>query len=130
MSGRDDPADISFLPHLLPPASAPDGAPFPSQPYPAVLSRLHAETQSHLKSTDFNLVLSLGIKKLADKLSEEVFGEDGKKRLVDCLPGVTRWGRSVWDAIPDVGVEELLAIPELEAFAALIFGDWAVDLDA
>ena len=50
--------------------------------------------------------------------------------MVDCLPGVTRWGRSVWDAIPDVGVEELLAIPELEAFAALIFGDWAVDLDA
>lgn len=96
----------SFLPHVLPPSTVPEGSPLPPKPYPAPLAALHAETESHVASTDFNLVLSLGISKLSDKLTEDVYGsEGGTKRLVDCLPGVTRWGRSAWDAIPEVGLE-------------------------
>ena len=39
-----------------------------------------------------------------------ILGEGGraatiKRRLVDCLPTVDRWGKSVWEGIPDNGVE-------------------------
>ncbi|WVF70706.1 hypothetical protein IAT40_005499 [Kwoniella sp. CBS 6097] len=47
------------------------------------------------------------------------------RRLVDCLPGINTWGKSVWEGIPDSGVEAMLSIHEFEGFAALVFGDWA-----
>ena len=27
------------------------------------------------------------------------------RRLVDCLPAVDRWGKGVWEGIPDSGIE-------------------------
>lgn len=38
---------------------------------------------------------------------------------------VSRWGKNIWENVPDSGVEEMLAVPEFEGFAAIIFGDWA-----
>lgn len=31
--------------------------------------------------------------------------EEKTRRLVDCLPGIDRWGKGVWEGIPDNGVE-------------------------
>ena len=52
------------------------------------------------------------VKKLLQKLDEELYRSNGlspgaldTKRLVDCLPVIDRWGKGVWESIPDNGVE-------------------------
>lgn len=42
------------------------------------------------------------LKNLRDELYPAI--SEGK-RLVDCLPVVDRWGKGVWEGIPDNGVE-------------------------
>jgi peroxin-3 len=39
--------------------------------------------------------------------AEAIEGEEEKsvKRLVDCLPEITAWGKGVWEGVPDKGVE-------------------------
>lgn len=59
-----------------------------------------------------------------DEVESEDF-EGRKKRLAECLPGFSRWGKGVWEGVPDMGVENLLGMGEFEGFAGLIFGDWA-----
>ena len=40
------------------------------------------------------------------KLQDEVYSDaQEERRLVDCLPDVDRWGKAVWEALPDSGVE-------------------------
>lgn len=38
-------------------------------------------------------------------LGEPAPEQEISRRLVDCLPAVDRWGKGVWDAIPDTGIE-------------------------
>lgn len=43
---------------------------------------------------------------MLSKLREELYTSPGEgKRLVDCLPVVDRWGKGVWEGVPDSGVE-------------------------
>ncbi|WVQ97079.1 hypothetical protein IAU59_004189 [Kwoniella sp. CBS 9459] len=119
------------------------------------LVQLVQETRDHLSSPDGRYLIEKGISTLLGSLLVSLKGEcygqiqddsDGRipehtpgseqaereerlgrasKRLVDCLPGINNWGKSVWEGIPDSGVEAMLSIHEFEGFAALVFGDWA-----
>ncbi|WVQ85271.1 hypothetical protein IAT38_007436 [Cryptococcus sp. DSM 104549] len=115
-----------------PPTSLP--IPFPLQPkdHSAHLASLVRETLSHLQSPDGRYILEKGvsamIKNLTESLAEECYGspgEDETRRLAECLPEISKWGKGVWEGVPDSGIEEMLAVPEFEGFSALIFGDWA-----
>lgn len=88
-----------------------------------------AQTRTHITSADGRYLLNKGVeamvKRLLESLQVNLYDLDETKRLVDCLPEVNRWGKGVWEGIPDGGVEALLALKEFEGFAALVFGDWA-----
>ncbi|KAL7423636.1 peroxin [Cryptotrichosporon argae] len=124
--------------HLLPPTPVPaiSGCPLPASPADggAHLGLLLAQTRAHLASPDARLLLARGTDALASALADAVArdlaavrpaGARAAARLADYLPAVSAWARGVWDGVPDNGVEALLAVPEYESFAALVFGDWA-----
>ncbi|XAO23460.1 hypothetical protein I312_102238 [Cryptococcus bacillisporus CA1280] len=136
---------FDFTPFLLPlnPQTS-LRAPFPHNPsdHSSHLVSLFDETLSHLRSADGRYLLEKGIttltKSLCNSLREECYAaetnsesqsgfelEGRKKRLAECLPVVSRWGKNIWESVPDSEVEEMLAVPEFEGFAAIIFGDWA-----
>ncbi|KAK8865737.1 hypothetical protein IAR55_000883 [Kwoniella newhampshirensis] len=132
-----------FTPHLIP-TTIPHAShlPFPSHPsdHSPYLASLVDETISHIRSPDGRYLLEKGIAALSanllDTLKSELytppggFGENEvqtqrDRKLVHCLPEINRWGKGVWEGVPDSGVEAMLAVPEFEGFAALVFGDWA-----
>ncbi|ORX34166.1 Peroxin-3 [Kockovaella imperatae] len=129
----------SFTDNLLPPdpirsTSSTEPCPLPSSTanLGQHLQYLLGQTKTHLSSPDANYLIHKGVTtmtaKLLQTLSEELYsgqGDDSGKRLVDCLPVINRWSKSVWEGLPDNGVEALLAVPEYEGFVALVFGDWA-----
>ncbi|KAK4686378.1 peroxin-3, partial [Tremellales sp. Uapishka_1] len=129
---------FDFTPHIIPPSPLPPTsvtAPLPMSPadHSKHLVSLLDQTSVHLSSPDGKYLLHKGVDVMIGKLIESLKMEcyitpDGElqtKRLVDCLPEITRWGRGVWEGIPDGGVEVLLNQQEFENFAALIFADWA-----
>ena len=111
-----------FAPLLLPPDPLPsttssDPCPLPSS---RPLSRKHLssllnQTSIHLSSPDAPYLIDKGVtvmvKKLLQKLEEETYvsnpsdSAESTRRLVECLPVIDRWGKGVWDSIPDNGVE-------------------------
>lgn len=129
--------------------------PLPVAPPSEHLASLLDQTRSHITSPDGRYLLNKGVEAMIRRLLESMqanlyddvtgqgdilptvrsiddphvapggSGGGGRRRLVDCLPEINRWGKGVWEAIPDGGVEALLALPEFEGFAALVFGDWA-----
>jgi len=119
----------------FPVSTLPDSSPLPTHPDTSPhLVMLLDQTRQQLESPDGRVLLDKGvsemIRKLLDSLRDECYvsedGEErGRRRLVDCLPEINRWGKGVWEGVPDGGIEALLAIPDFESFAALIFGDWA-----
>jgi peroxin-3 len=153
----------SFVPHILPPYPLPEtiSTEYNPLPHSTPTDRLHLmslveQTESHLVSADGTFLIEKGvsamIRKLLESLKEDAYsgseiglilGEpqaiNATRRLVDCLPTIDRWGKGVWEGIPDSGIEvsflghsapqadmqNLTAIPEFEGFAALVFGDWA-----
>ncbi|CAD6576291.1 MAG: peroxin [Tremellales sp. Tagirdzhanova-0007] len=120
-----------FTPHLIP--SVP--LPFTTSdcPLPSDLSSAHphlllllSETNDHLSSPDSRYLLDKAVSAMLNKLQDELDLSEGRgKRLVDCLPVIDRWGKGVWENVPDTGAEAVLALPDFESFAALVFGDWA-----
>jgi peroxin-3 len=109
----------------LPPLSTSDANPLPSMPpvHRPHLASLLEQTTIHLKSADATYLIEKGVtamtKKMIEGLKEDLYtgseiglmlGEPApeqeiSRRLVDCLPAVDRWGKGVWDAIPDTGIE-------------------------
>ena len=103
-----------------------DNNPLPTTPpsdRPHLLSLLE-QTRLHLKSPDATFLIEKGvtvmIRKLLESLQEDsysgseiglILGEhqptavDMTRRLVDCLPAIDRWGKGVWEAVPDSGIE-------------------------
>lgn len=149
MAIRGDRAEFyDFTDDLLPPSPLPptsQSCPLPASVTDPHLLSLLNETRSHLSSPDAHYLLDKSVSVLFQRLVEvmkselypdgtdseddrrswEMGGATEKKRLVDCLPVLDRWGKAVWEGIPDNGVESMLALPEFEGFAALVFGDWA-----
>lgn len=120
-----------FTPHLIPPSPLPPSSPdCPlvtdlSSAHPHLVSLL-SETATHMSSSDSRYLLDKGVSAMLIKLRDELYRSPGEgQRMVDCLPMVDRWGKGVWEGLPDSGVEAVLALPEFEGFAALVFGDWA-----
>lgn len=125
---------FDFTPVLLPPTPLPalHDCPLPTTPADIAngathLASLLSQTREHVSSPDARALLDTGVSAMIQSLTEQLRNPDGsgRRRLADILPELNRWSRGVWEGIPDGGVEALLAMPEFEAFAALIFGDWA-----
>lgn len=121
-----------FTPLVIPVAPLPptfDDCPLPLSPdeHGAYLVRLLSETKEHLASPDARLLIDKGVSAMLASLGDALAIEPGTtgRRFADTLPQLNTWSKGVWEGIPDSGVETLLALPEFEAFAALVFGDWA-----
>jgi len=93
------------------------------------LASLLDQTRQHLDSADARYLLQKAadavIRRLLNGLSDELYTGQARildtiptitnvhsdqqpnqtRRLVDCLPVINRWGRGVWEGIPDGGVE-------------------------
>lgn len=84
------------------------------------LTSLLAQTKIHISSADGRYLLDKGVSVLLHRLitslrehsyPSSLLGEtseteeQGKRRLVDCLPAFASWSRGVWENIPDGGVE-------------------------
>lgn len=120
-----------FFPHVFPPTPIPSSLvtqnnPLPTTPpsdRPHLLSLLE-QTRVHLRSPDATFLIEKGItvmiRKLLESLQEDsysgseiglILGEhqptpvDMSRRLVNCLPAIDRWGKGVWEAVPDSGIE-------------------------
>jgi peroxin-3 len=81
------------------------------------------QTNEHLKSADATYLIEKGVtamtKKLLEALRENSYSgseiglilaephlaEDTTRRLVDCLPAIDRWGKGIWEGVPDSGIE-------------------------
>lgn len=74
---------------------------------------LYSSSTSNLPNSDY--IASMG----SDSRTKT------SKRLAECLPGFSNWGKGVWGGLPDSGVEGLLSLGGYEGFAGLIFADWA-----
>lgn len=125
---------FDFTPVLLPPTPLPalHDCPLPTTPADIPNGAVHLasllrQTREHVSSPDARALLDTGVSAMLASLTDALRNPDGsgRRRLADILPELNRWSRGVWEGIPDGGVEALLALPEFEAFAALIFGDWA-----
>jgi peroxin-3 len=119
---------LSFSLHILPPTPLP--SPSSSNPCPLPLDpsnhphlvELLSQTTQHLTSSDSAYLVEKGVTailtRLTRSLQEEMYAfqetgrmienessEGERKRLVDCLPCIGRWGRDVWEGVPDHGIE-------------------------
>lgn len=105
----------SFTPHLIPPS--PLRSQDPDCPLPVELTSGHpylltllTETTIHLSSPDSRYLLDKDVTAMLKKLRDELYPlVDEGKRMVDCLPVVDRWGKGVWEGVPDNGVEVCLS---------------------
>lgn len=127
----EPPLTDSFFPHVFPPSPIPssisaDNNPLPLSPpsdRPHLLSLLD-QTRAHLVSADATFLIEKGVtvmvRKMLESLQEDsysgseiglILGEhqpqplELSRRLVDCLPAIDRWGKGVWEAVPDSGIE-------------------------
>lgn len=113
----------------MPETTSGDPNPLPQSP---PTDRLHLmsllqQTESHLASADGTYLIEKGvsamIRKMLESLREDAYsgseiglilGEtqavNTTRRLVDCLPAVDRWGKGVWEGIPDSGIEVSVAV--------------------
>lgn len=79
-----------------------------------------------LESLDSELYRPAGFSMFPTERAEGGEEDEGQtRRLAECLPAFSRWGKGVWEGVPDGGVEAVLGMGEFEGFAGLIFGDWA-----
>jgi peroxin-3 len=125
-----DDAPYDFAPLVLPPTPLPPllpaGCPLPPSPAGRPhLARLLSETREHIVSPDARVLVDRGVDSMLAALESALDLHARHRRVADCLPVLNAWSKNVWEGIPDAGVEALLARPEFEAFAALVFGDWA-----
>ncbi|KAJ9112441.1 hypothetical protein QFC20_002229 [Naganishia adeliensis] len=100
--------------------------PFAAPPYSPILTELLDQTAAHLTSIDFIYVFSHSILlvqgALLSRIASEIYKQDNfgqyaanqaqasvqeleSKKLVQCLPTLTRWSQSVWHAIPDEAID-------------------------
>lgn len=100
--------------------------PFASPPYTPILTELLDETASHLTSIDFIYVFSHSILllqgALLSRIASEIYNQQPQswnessvphakvvelhtKKLVQCLPTLTRWSKGVWQAMPDEAID-------------------------
>lgn len=105
--------------------------PFAAPPYSPILTELLDQTAAHLTSMDFIYVFSHSILlvqgALLSRIASEIYKQDNfgqyatnqaqasvqeleSKKLVQCLPTLTRWSQSVWHAIPDEAID--VSVPE------------------
>jgi len=143
----------SFTTHILPPSpliSTPPHCPLPTHPEGSpYLMKLLGQTRQQLQSADGRHLVDQGVSSMVKSLCESLrtelypaaeFQPLPSRRLVDCLPELATWSKGIWEGIPESGVEAsqlsltvspganeqgLVALPEYESFAALVFGDWA-----
>jgi peroxin-3 len=118
-----------FTPLIVPDSPLPptfDECPLPLTPgeHSTYLVSLLSQTVEHVASPDARLIVDKGVSALLNSLGGQLL-VTGPRRFADLLPELNAWSRGVWEGIPDGGVEALLALPEFEAFTALVFGDWA-----
>lgn len=118
-----------FTPLIVPSSPLPptfDECPLPFSPedHSEYLVALLAQTAEHVSSPDARLIVDKGVSAMLSHLGDALH-EGYPRRFADFLPLLNTWSRAVWEGIPDGGIEALLALPEFEAFAALVFGDWA-----
>lgn len=146
--------------------------PFPAPPYSSILTELLDQTAAHLTSIDFVYVFSQSIElvqgTLLEQIAHEIYNQPtlqrnplgegfttgatiqelSSKKLVQCLPCLTRWSERVWQAVPDEAIDvreaqnssqrlrtdclllcqRLAGSHNVEAFTALIYGDFGSDL--
>ncbi|KAJ9109866.1 hypothetical protein QFC19_001845 [Naganishia cerealis] len=145
------PSQVEFedLLKLYPTESA---CPFLAPPYSPIVTELLDQTAAHLTSIDFVFVFSQSIElvqgTLLDQIAREIYNETTfqrnalrssfmseatiqeitSKKLVQCLPCLTRWSQRVWQAVPDEAIDRLAGSHNVEAFTALIYGDFGSDL--
>lgn len=100
--------------------------PFAAPPYSPILTELLDQTAAHLTSIDFIYVFSHSILlmqgALLSRIATEIYKQEDfgqyaapearasvqeleSKKLVQCLPTLTRWSQSVWHAIPDEAID-------------------------
>ena len=59
-----------------------------------------------MSSPDSRYLLDKAVSAMLNKLQDELDLSEGRgKRLVDCLPVIDRWGKGVWENVPDTGAE-------------------------
>ncbi|WWC87991.1 uncharacterized protein L201_002893 [Kwoniella dendrophila CBS 6074] len=128
-----------FTSHILPNPSISSkdiDIPYPKSPldHSIYLKELYDQSKEQISSSDGRYLIEKGIStllgNLINSLKNQLYNNpsydfNDTKRLVDCLPEINKWGKDLWEGIPDSGVEALLAVPEYESFSALIFGDWS-----
>jgi hypothetical protein len=100
--------------------------PFAAPPYSPILTELLDETASHLTSIDFIYAFSHSILliqgALLSRIASEIYNQEPysgdssravhatvqelhSKKLVQCLPTLTKWSKSVWQAMPDEAID-------------------------
>jgi hypothetical protein len=101
--------------------------PFPTPPYSPIITELLDQTAGHLTSIDFVYVFSQSIElvqgALLDQIAREIYNQPAfqqsplgftteatieelsSKKLVQCLPCLTRWSERVWQAVPDEAID-------------------------
>ncbi|WVW80321.1 hypothetical protein I302_102300 [Kwoniella bestiolae CBS 10118] len=124
-----------FTPHILPPTSSSTDTdtetPYPKSPsdHSTYLQELIDQSLEQISSPDGRYLIEKGIStllgSLLSDLKTQLYGQTQGVRLVNCLPEINKWGKGVWEGVPDSGIEALLNVPEYESFSALVFGDWA-----
>ncbi|WVQ65085.1 uncharacterized protein L199_003256 [Kwoniella botswanensis] len=126
-----------FTSHILPTsssASTSTDTPYPRTPsdHSSYLQELYDQSLEQISSADGRYLIEKGISTLLGSLLSDLktglYHQQPNRagvRLVNCLPEINKWGKNVWEGIPDSGVESLLGVQEFESFSALVFGDWA-----
>lgn len=106
--------------------STESACPFAAPPYSPILTELLDQTAAHLTSIDFVYVFSHSILlvqgALLSRIASEIYKQDhfgqypaneaqasveelDTKKLVQCLPTLTRWSQGVWQGLPDEAID-------------------------
>lgn len=124
------PASPAKFNHLLSKHGLLDSCPIPPPPYSHPLASLLNQSSSHVSSPDFKLLLETCMQRMTvavlDRLAIEVYDEidiipvnDGyeqgqpvariesqkTRRVVECLPFLTRWSGDIWAHVPAEPIE-------------------------
>lgn len=135
---------INFISTLLPPTPetlqhvlTQGGIPLRSATAPdARFHQLVTETHTYLHSASCARVLEVCLDRATEVLDvgiqQHVFGrsdatipgEEGRERLAGMLPGLARWCHLALEGLPNVLVDALANVREMEAFSAIIYSDY------